>query len=89
MAAPEPKPGVVGVAGPLAVAPAVVTAQSSQVFSRNYNTLAAPLIAASPFRAAPIVAAAPALAAPAIAPAYAYSAPAIAAPYYAAPTYIL
>ncbi|KAF7263971.1 uncharacterized protein LOC143203437 [Rhynchophorus ferrugineus] len=83
----EPKPGVL--AAPLlaapAVAPAVVTAQSSQVFARNYNALAAPLVAAP----APVVAAAPVVraAAPllAAAPAPYFASPYLASPYAAAP----
>lgn len=85
-----PSPYVEHVVAP-ALAPAVVTAQSSQVVARNYNTLAAPLIAAAPavpvaapFRVASPYVAAPAVAAPAIAARY-VSAPAIASPYVAAP----
>lgn len=67
-----PKPGIF--AAPLAVAPAVapavVTAQSSQVVARNFNALAAPLVAAAPVVAAPAVAA----------PVLAHSAPLLAAP---------
>lgn len=49
------KPGLLPVAysAPLVAAPAVVTAQSSQVFARNYNGIAAAPIIAAP---APIAA---------------------------------
>ncbi|XP_049818902.1 cuticle protein 38-like [Aethina tumida] len=76
----EPKPGVLA-AAPLAVAPAVapgvVTAQSSQVVARNFNALVAPApIVAAP---APVIAArAPLVAAPA--PLLAARAPLVSAP---------
>lgn len=88
-AAPEPKPGVLAAyaAAPFVAAPAVVTAQSSQVVARNFNTLAAPLVAAAPavaytapfLNAAPVVAAHHGFAAPyvAAAPAFHYSSPLI------------
>ncbi|VEN40964.1 unnamed protein product [Callosobruchus maculatus] len=75
-AEPEAKPSFLH-AAPLvaapAIAPAVVTAQSSQVIARNYHALAAPIVAApAPVVAAPAVAAVRApLVAPAIAPAVA------------------
>lgn len=75
---PKAKPGVL--AAPFVAAPAAyVTATSSQVIARNYNGLAAPVVAA-PYVAAPAVAAAPYVAAPAVA-----AAPYVASPYVAAP----
>lgn len=75
------------VAAPLA--PAVVTAQSSQVIARNYNALAAPVLAPAPVVAAPWLApapvarvAAPLLRAPVVAPAPLVRAP-IVSPYLA------
>ncbi|KAG5875361.1 hypothetical protein JTB14_020659 [Gonioctena quinquepunctata] len=83
----DPKASVLH-AAPLAVAPAYVTAHSSQVVARNYNALvapAAPLVAAAPVAAlrSPLVAAAP-FAAP-FAGSYRVAAPALAAPYLASP----
>ncbi|KAL3275651.1 hypothetical protein HHI36_020404 [Cryptolaemus montrouzieri] len=79
----EAKPGVLA-AAPLiaspAVAPAIVTAQSSQVIARNYNALAAPLVTAS--AVAPLAAAAPLVASPYLA---SYSSPYIASPYLSSP----
>ncbi|XP_056629895.1 NADH-quinone oxidoreductase subunit I 2-like [Diorhabda sublineata] len=87
LADPVAKPDPSFVAAPLAVAPAVVTAQSSQVFARQYNALAtgvAPLVAAAPYAAAPLVAApaAPLVAAPAapLIASYRYASPYVAAP---------
>ncbi|GJQ75814.1 hypothetical protein Trydic_g17883 [Trypoxylus dichotomus] len=79
---PEAKPSIAAayVAAP-AVLTGVVTAASSQVIARNYNTLAAPLIAA-----APVVRAAPYVAAPAVA-SYVAS-PYVAAPYVAPAPYV-
>ncbi|CAG9831534.1 unnamed protein product [Diabrotica balteata] len=97
LANPAAKPDPSFVAAPLAVAPAVgpavVTAQSSQVFARQYNALvapAAPLVAAAPVAAAPLVAAAPVATAPYVA---APAAPLlasyrVAAPYLSAPAYL-
>lgn len=68
--APAPKAQVL--APVVAAAPAVVTATSSQVIARNYNGIAAPLIAA------------PAVA-PAVAPVAAT--PFLASPYAAYPAY--
>lgn len=86
-ATPGPKPGLLAAAytAPV-VAPAVVTAQSSQVFARNYNGLVAPVapLVAAPapiVRSAPLVAAAPAPLAYA-APHYHYS------PYVAPPVFV-
>lgn len=80
-AAPSPKADaafvtpVVASAPVVAAAPAVVTATSSQVIARNYNGIAAPLVAApaavpafapyAPFAPAPFVAASPYTAYPA------------------------
>ncbi|XP_048525837.1 translation initiation factor IF-2 [Dendroctonus ponderosae] len=77
--AAAPKPSV-----PV-LAPAIVTAQSSQVIARNYNALAAPLIAPAPIvRAAPVLAPAPVVrAAPFAAPYWAAPAPYLANPYAA------
>lgn len=80
------------------VAPSVVTAHSSQVIARNYNGLAAPLVAAAPvavaapLHAAPVAVAAHYKAAPlaVAAPLAAHvAAPYAAAPYYASPAYYL
>lgn len=61
-AKPKAKPQIFAVA-PLAVAPAVVTAHSSQVFARNYNALVSPVVAAPLVaKAAPVVASAPVVA---------------------------
>lgn len=74
-AAPAPKADAAIVAPVVAAAPAVVTATSSQYIARNYNGIAAPLVAA-PAVAAPLVAASP------YAAYSAYSAyPAYASPY--------
>ncbi|XP_044756118.1 uncharacterized protein LOC123314812 [Coccinella septempunctata] len=86
LATPEPeakaeaKPGVLAAAPLVATAPAVVTATSSQAFVRNYNALAAPLVAAPVAAAASYVAApgAPLLASPYVT---AYASPYFAAPY--------
>ncbi|KAJ8975695.1 hypothetical protein NQ317_017379 [Molorchus minor] len=97
----EPKPSGLLAAAPLAaypaVAPAVVTAQSSQVVARNYNALvaAAPLVAAPPpvvaAVRAPLVAPGPIVAAPSpyVAAGYRVAAPALASPYLAAPAPVL
>ncbi|XP_072380653.1 uncharacterized protein [Diabrotica undecimpunctata] len=91
LANPVAKPDPSFIAAPLAVAPAVgpavVTAQSSQVFARQYNALVAP---AAPLVAAPLVAAAPVATAPYVA---APAAPLlasyrVAAPYLSAPAYL-
>nr|XP_023018732.1 cuticle protein 38-like [Leptinotarsa decemlineata] len=96
----DPKPSGVFAAAPLtvapAVAPAVVTAHSSQVVARNFNALvapSAPFVAAapvaavrSPLVAAPVVAS-PYVAAPYVASPYAAS-PYFASPYVAAPAFI-
>lgn len=74
-AAPSPKAQAAFVAPFVAPAPAVVTATSSQVIARNYNGIAAPLVAAS----APV---------PAVAPVAPFAAPYFAAsPYAAYPAY--
>lgn len=61
-----PAPGAVLAAPAVAAVPApIVTASSSQVIARNYNTLAAAPLAAAPLAAAPLTyAAAPLAAAP-------------------------
>ncbi|CAG9831535.1 unnamed protein product [Diabrotica balteata] len=86
LADPAPKADPSVFAAPLAVAPAiapaVVTAQSSQVFARQYNALVAPV---APLVAAAPVAAAPYLAAPAAPLLASYR---VAAPYLAAPAYL-
>ncbi|GAB0100751.1 hypothetical protein DMENIID0001_168370 [Sergentomyia squamirostris] len=41
---------------PLVAGPGVVTATSSQVVARNYNGIAAPIVAAAPYVAAPAAA---------------------------------
>lgn len=84
-----PKPEILAaplVAAAPAVAPAIVTATSSQVIARNFNTLAAPIVQAPLLRSAPIITAP--LRAPLIqGPAAAYFAnPALGpAGYYASP----
>lgn len=81
LAAPSPKAQaafvapVVASAPVVAAAPAVVTATSSQVFARNYNGIAAPLVAAP-------------AAVPAVAPVAPFASPYFAAsPYTAYPAY--
>ncbi|CAG9864314.1 unnamed protein product [Phyllotreta striolata] len=70
-ALPDAKPSGIIAAAPLAVAPAVITAQSSQVIARQYNLPVARLIS-------------PQVAAPALA-GYAVAAPYLASPYVASP----
>ncbi|XP_028897897.1 cuticle protein 16.5 isoform X2 [Zeugodacus cucurbitae] len=85
----EPKPSVFAYTAPVvaaapsaAVAPGVVTAQSSQYIARNYNGVAAAPVVAAAYTA-PAVAAAPVAAAYSAPVAAAYSAPVAAA--YSAP----
>nr|XP_026486784.1 calphotin-like [Vanessa tameamea] len=82
LVAPAP---LVAAAAPLVAAPApIVTASSSQYISRNYNGIAAPLVASAPVVTSPYAFAAPyyAPAAKFVAPAAPYVA--AASPYYAA-----
>lgn len=82
---PKAKPSVFAAPFVAAAPAAYVTATSSQVIARNYNGLAAPLVAAAPYVAAPAPIVSPYAAyaaAPAFAPAFA---PYAAAPYAAAP----
>lgn len=75
LAAPSPKAQAAFVAPVVAAAPAVVTATSSQFIARNYNGIAAPLVAAP-------------AAVPAVAPVAPFAAPYFAAsPYSAYPAY--